>query len=86
MKKIFFRENPLDLLPNSLCRVIKKSECHYFNENQNIIFTGWFTYDWAEGTALYQCRGKIDGQLVDQWLHEEEFIIIKRGELCSLLN
>jgi hypothetical protein len=78
--KIFFNENPLDLLPNSLCRVLKRTENHFFNADQNIIFTGWLTMDYVEGTILYQFTGKIDGQLVDQWLDEEDFMIIKRAK------
>ena len=78
--KIFFNENPLDLLPNSLCRVSKRTENHFFSQDQNIIFTGWLTMDYIEGTILYQFTGKIDGQLVDQWLDEEDFIIIKRAK------
>ena len=78
--KIFFNENPLGLLPNSLCRVSKQTENHFFNQDQNIIFTGWLTMDYVEGTILYQFTGKIDGQLVDQWLDEEDFIIIKRAK------
>jgi hypothetical protein len=77
--KIFFNENPLDLLPNSLCRVAHTTENHFFNRDQNIIFTGWLTMDYVEGTILYQFTGKIDGQLVDQWLDEEDFIIVKRA-------
>lgn len=77
--KIFFNENPLDLLPNSLCRVLNSTENHFFNQDQNIIFTGWLTMDYVEGTILYQFTGKIDGQLVDQWLDEEDFIIVKRA-------
>ena len=84
MKKIFYKENPLDLFPDSCCRVIKKSESHYFDEKQNVVFTGWFSYDWCEGTPLYQFTGLIDGQLVSQWLHEDEFIIVFRSKDLSL--
>ncbi len=77
--KIFFNENPLDLKPNSLCRVSHQNENHFFNQDQNIIFTGWLTMDYIEGTILYQFTGKIDGQFVDQWLDEDDFIIIKRA-------
>ena len=77
--QIFWNENPLELEPNSLCRVLTKSENHFFDEQQNVVFTGWLTIDWLEGSILYQFTGLIDGEPVNQWLDEMDFIIIKRA-------
>jgi hypothetical protein len=77
--QIFWNDNPLDLKSNSLCRVLNKSENHFFDKSQNIVFTGWLTIDWLEDSMLYQFTGLIDGQPVNQWLDENDFIIIKRA-------
>lgn len=78
-KQVYFNDNPLDLLPNSLCRVIHTSEDHFFSKDQNIIFTGWISIDYLEGKILYQMTGLIDGARIDQLINEDDFIIIKRA-------